>query len=65
MMENKCLHVDSNGNGTIVFLNSNKWCGIYPPYVKGICTICKEQIKMTKEEYDEYMNGGDIIETNI
>lgn len=50
----ECSHVDADGNSTIIF-SHKKWTGVYPPRVKGICKLCKEQIEMTESEYKEFI----------
>ena len=55
----ECSHVDADGNSTIIF-SHKKLTGVYPPRVKGICKLCKEQIEMTESEYKEFIKEGEL-----
>lgn len=57
-MNNMCEHKDKNGNSSIFFFK-NRWNGVYPKKIKGICTICKKELEVTEEEYKKFIKEGD------
>lgn len=54
-MMNNCTHKDENGNSTLIF--SDKWRGVHPRVYDGICTICHETFRLSKEEYNKIKNS--------
>ena len=58
-MVNKCEHKLPNGESAILW-DTTRWFGVFPPRAIGICSLCKKNFKITKEEYMlKYKEGGE------
>lgn len=56
-----CCHKFKDGESAIKFANKNKWTGVYPKKIQGICSICKNQITFTENEYKEFIKEGESL----
>lgn len=63
MEDNKCTHVNSDGSSSIVF-DTTRAKAVYPCYIHGICTKCKKNFKLKKEDYYKFLKGErSVIDT--
>lgn len=60
MERKKCDHRYDDGSTALSF-GSKKWCGVYPVKIKVICKKCKKRFEITKQEYEELLEDGDMI----
>lgn len=55
---NVCRHKDKDGHSLVVF--DKKWKGVHPRKYKGICRKCMKEFILTEDEYQDYLETGEI-----
>lgn len=55
---NICRHKDKDGHSLIVF--DKKWKGVSPRKYKGICRKCMKEFVLSEDEYQDYLETGEI-----
>lgn len=58
-MSANCKHRHPDGSGAISFMDGYKRM-VFPVEYYGVCEICKKYLRISEEDYEEYLNGGDI-----
>lgn len=56
MQNDTCTHKTNDGKTAILF-NKDKWTGVYPKKIKGICKICLCTFEFTEDEYNKIIGG--------
>lgn len=59
MVNDKCTHLKPNGESAIVWDIKHLEL-VYPPKVNGVCPICHQSFKITKDEYEHLIKGGEV-----
>lgn len=64
MNTNDCNHRYKDGRPAVAFIK-NRWRGVMPKKVDGICKLCNKQFSMSYKEYKDFMREEEYNETNF
>ena len=58
----KCNHKDSNTGNNLIVFDTDRWTGVHPRKIRGICIRCHKEFSIKKKKYEEFLKSGVIDE---